>query len=82
MDQTNDSRPYSSDNMYIICRVKNNFSQCLMNYSTQNVSITSGNKETYWERPLGFLIIGIIGILANVVVIIILGSSVKLEENL
>ena len=82
MDQTNYTRPYSFDNMYIICSAKNNISQCLMNSSTQNVSITSVNKETYWERYLGFLIIGIIGILANVVVIIILGTSVKIRRKL
>ena len=65
--------------LYVV--LKNNISQCLMNSSTQNVSITSGNKETYWERSLGFLIIGIIGILANFVLVIILGSSVKIREK-
>ena len=57
--------------------------ECLMNdSSTQNTSITLNNGESYWERSLGFLIIGIIGILANSFVIMILGSSVKIRMKL
>ena len=37
---------------------------------------------TYLERALGFLIIGVIGIIANLFVTIILGSSAKLRHKL
>ena len=37
--------------------------------------------ETYLERSLGFLIIGIIGVLANAFVILFLGSSAKITQN-
>ena len=50
--------------------------------SVQNFSITSNNGEAYWKRSLGFLIIGIIGILANAFVIVILGSSAKIRQKL
>ena len=50
--------------------------------SVQNVSVTSNNGEAYWKRSLGFLIIGIIGILANAFVIAILGSSAKIRQKL
>ena len=40
------------------------------------------NKETYFERALGFLVIGIVGIVANAFVILILGSSVKIRQKL
>ena len=39
-------------------------------------------KQTYLERSLGFLIIGIIGILSNLFVIIVLSSSVKIRHKL
>ena len=59
-----------------MCDVEQSIPECLMNDSSvQNASITPNNEETYWERSLGFLIIGIIGILANSFVTIILGSS-------
>ena len=50
--------------------------------SMQNFSITSNNGEAYWKRSVGFLIIGIIGILANAFVIVILGSSAKIRQKL
>ena len=49
-------------------------------------NITSDNiverKETYFERSFGFPMIGIIGILANLFTILILGSSAKLRQKL
>ena len=48
----------------------------------QNASIAQNNEETYWQRSLRFLIIGIIGILANGFLIIILGTSVKIRQKL
>ena len=41
-----------------------------------------GNNETYLERSLGFLIIGIIGIVSNSFAIFILGSSPKIRRKL
>ena len=41
-----------------------------------------GNKETYLERSLGFLIVGIVGILSNLVAIFVLGSSAKIRQKL
>ena len=40
------------------------------------------NKETYLERSLGFLIVGIFGILSNLVAIFVLGSSAKIRQKL
>ena len=54
----------------------------MIDSAKQNVSIAQNNEETYWQRSLGFLIIGIIGILANGFVIIILGTSVKIRRKL
>ena len=39
-------------------------------------------KQTYLERSLGFLIIGVIGVLSNLFVIIVLSSSVKIRQKL
>ena len=50
--------------------------------SMQNVSITTDTGETYWERSLGFLVIGIIGILANAFVVVILGSSAEIRRKI
>ena len=66
-----------------MCDLDKNISDCLMPDSAkQNASIAQNNEETYWQRSLGFLIIGIIGILANGFVIIILGTSVKIRRKL
>ena len=40
------------------------------------------NAETYLERSLGFLIIGMIGVVANTFVILILCSSAKIRQKL
>ena len=40
------------------------------------------NRETYLERALGFLVIGIVGIVSNAFVILILGSSAKIRQKL
>ena len=66
-----------------MCNIGENISQCWMkNASIQTALDVSINGETYWERSLAFLIIGIIGILANAFVIIILCSSVKIRQKL
>ena len=81
MDETVDAVPHVLDNRHIMC--KKNISECLINHtSIQNITGVSINKETYWERSLRFLIIGIIGILANNFVIIVLGSSVEIKQKL
>ena len=49
---------------------------------TSNGTKLIQNRETYLERSLGFLIIGIIGVVANAFVIVILGSSVKIRQKL
>ena len=61
-----------------------NMSEYLMNGSSvQNVSIGSADKsETYLERSFGFLIIGVIGIVANAFVMLVLGSSVKIRGKI
>ena len=83
MDQTTNAVSLTLNNNHIPCDARDNMSECLMNNSSiHNMSINSGNKETYLERSFGFLIIGIIGILANAFVIIILGTSVKIRRNL
>ena len=43
---------------------------------------TVGNGENYLERALGFLVIGIIGVVSNLFVILILGSSAKIRQKL
>ena len=60
-----------------------NFTECEIIY----VEITTGimvpmKKQTYLERSLGFLIIGIIGFISNLFVIIVLSSSVKIRHKL
>ena len=78
MDQTTTTIQQRLDSREIVCDLGENISECLMiDSAKQNASIAQNNEETYWQRSLGFLIIGIIGILANGFVIIILGSSVK-----
>ena len=74
--------PNSLDNKDIVCDIEKNISECFMINTSTDSGSASNNKETYWERSLGFLIIGIIGILANAFVVIILGSSVKLRQKL
>ena len=74
-------RPLHTHNWYIMCNIWENMSQCSMN-QTPTFTAASNNGESYWEKSLGFLIIGIIGILANGFVIIILGSSVKIRQKL
>ena len=83
MDQTTSVVPLTLNNNHILCNAIENMSECLMNNSSMhNVLLYSSNKETYLERSFGFLIIGIIGILANAFVIIILGTSVKIRRKL
>ena len=83
MDQTTSAVSLTLTNNHIPCNAGENMSECLMNSSSMhNISITSSNKETYLERSFGFLIIEIIGILANAFVIIILGTSVKIRRKL
>ena len=79
MDQTTSVTPQRSDSSEIMYHVEKNISICLMiDSAKQNASIAQNNEETYWQRSLGFLIIGIIGVLANGFVVIILGTSVKI----
>ena len=83
MDQTTSAVSLTLNNKHIPCNARENMSECLMNSSSMhNVSINFSNEETYLERSFGFLIIGVIGILANAFVIIILGSSVKIRQKL
>ena len=82
MDQTMSAIPNSLDNKDIVCDIEKNIPECFMINTSTDSGSASNNKETYWERSLGFLIIGIIGILANAFVAIILGSSVKLRQKL
>ena len=66
-----------------MCDLEKNISECIViDSAKQNASIAQNNEETYWQRSLGFLIIGMIGILANGFVIIILGTSVKIRRKL
>ena len=60
---------------FVLCKA----TQCM---TISNDSITTGRTETYLERSIGFLIIGIIGIVANLFVILILGSSAKTRQKL
>ena len=55
-----------------------NFSQ----NDTRHTIETTRSNETYLERSLGFLVIGIIGVVANSFVILILGSSAKIRQKL
>ena len=50
--------------------------------NTRHTIETIGSKATYLERALGFLVIGIIGVVANSFVILILGSSAKIRRKL
>ena len=50
--------------------------------SPSQKSSTAMSEETYWERSLGFLIIGMIGILANAFVIFVLGSSIIIRKKI
>ena len=68
--------------------MKNLCNESLWNYISQNETCNTtevvfiGNKETYLERSLGFLIVGSIGILSNLVAIFVLGSSAKIRQKL
>ena len=50
--------------------------------NTRHTIETTRSKETYLERSLGFLVIGIIGVVANLFVILILGTSAKIRRKL
>ena len=66
-------------------RLKNESNLVLCNTSFCEISNETKpveNGETYLERASGFLIIGIIGVVANTFVIIILGSSAKIRQKL
>ena len=83
MDLTTSAVSLTPTNNHIPCNGRDNLSKCLTNNSSiHNISINSGNRETYLERSFGFLIIGVIGILANAFVILILGTSVKIRRKL
>ena len=65
--------------------VKNESNVILCNISfckTSDETKLFENGETYLERSLGFLIIGIIGVVSNTFVIMILGSSAKIRQKL
>ena len=69
----------------LLVKVKNQTSDILCNASlceTSNGTKLVGNRETCLERSLGFLVIGIIGVVANAFVILILGSSAKIRQKL
>ena len=60
-----------------------NFTACKMRFDENSTGImVLIKKQTYLERSLGFLIIGIIGVLSNLFVIIVLSSSVKIRHKL
>ena len=63
-----------------ICNISSpNLPDCILYFNnTNNVDRT----ENYLERSLGFFIIGIIGVVANLFVIFVLGSSAKLRQKL
>ena len=73
--------PYSSDVINkSLCNISSpNQTECI---SIFNNITTFDTPQAYLERSLGFLIIGIIGIVANLFVIIVLGSSMKLRQKL
>ena len=51
--------------------------------STNSTEIlASVEKQSYEERNLGYVLIGIIGLLSNLFVIIVLGSSVKIRQKI
>ena len=50
--------------------------------NTPHIMETTDKKATYLERALGFLVIGIIGVVSNSFVILILGSSAKIRQKL
>ena len=54
----------------------------LSNTSWSETSNGTMNGESYLERSLGFIVIGIIGVVANAFVILILGSSAKIRQKL
>ena len=62
-------------NLTLSCNISTN-TDCL-----QNVTEIIKGTPNYLERSFGFLIIGIIGIVANFLVICILGSSVKIRSK-
>ena len=57
-----------------------NRTKYLSNFSETNFTESRG--ESYFERSLGFLVIGIIGTVANLFVILILGSSLQIRQKL
>ena len=59
------------------------FNECEIIFDENSTGIMIPvKKQTYLERSLGFLIIGIIGVLSNLFVIIVLSSSVKIRQKL
>ena len=59
--------------------------ECELIYS--NVTDSTGmvvamEKQSYAERNLGYVLIGIIGVLSNLFVIIVLGSSAKIRQKI
>ena len=80
MDQTEIS---FAEDLHV--QVSNETNDILCNTSfceTSNENKPFKNVETYLERSLGFLIIGIIGVVSNTFVIMILGSSAKIRQKL
>ena len=59
------------------------FKECEIIFDENSTGImVPVKKQTYLERSLGFLIIGVIGVLSNLFVIIVLSSSVKIRQKL
>ena len=54
--------------------------KCLSNLTETN--LIESNRGSYLERSLGFLVIGIIGTVANLFVILALGSSLQIRQKL
>ena len=85
----NEEGTLSLEDMHV--QFKNDMNETFCNISLCDTSNGSnavprnkyvGNEENYLERSLGFLVVGIIGVVANVFAIFILGSSVKIRRKL
>ena len=63
-----------------ISNQKCNRTKCLSNLTETN--LIESHRESYLERSLGFLVIGIIGTVANLFVVVTLGSSQQIRQKL
>ena len=77
MDITQNYTLFSSSVPSVDCNISHNCFSNIENIAREMVV----RKESYLERSFGFLIIGIIGILANLFTILILGSSAKIRQK-